>query len=299
MLNLFLTYVDNLSTRFIFFRPKCSVSSVLKAPGPCGKIELRHKGDLDTTKIIKEEQRQTVDGREGSYSGHPLKTGPVSGSAPVIHREGDRRSYYTHSDRSKHRSLACKRTCRQNSSTSCTQNAEQALIYEPRMETAPSRGECLTSFPSRVTEVDLLDQIITQDMNSSTAHFHNMNAQNEVSSKSLSVLTNQQEESDEKQDSSEFEAVRDGNILPNKYSGNNLSEKREASPPTQSFSPVRKIQRKVRVYKRTRRKVDAHIEHLKPSDIPDNSILKLMEFFQSSEDMDVEFLGFEDQKRDK
>ncbi|XP_044065319.1 protein DBF4 homolog A [Siniperca chuatsi] len=279
-------------------RPKCSVSSVLIAPGPCGKTELRHKGDLDTIEIIKEEQHRTVDGHEGSYSGHTLNIGSVPCSAPLIHRERDRKSYYTHSDRSKHKSLALKRPCRQNSLTSITQKAAQAQVPQPKMETAPSTDECLASIPSIYTRVDLVDQIIAQDMNSSTSHFHNTNVQNEVSSKSLNVLTNQQEtpDKDSGPDSSVFEAVQDGNILPDKITGNNLSEKEEAILPTQSFSPVRKIQRRIRVYKRKRRKVDTHIEHVKPSGIPDNSTLTLWELFQSSDDMDVEFLGFEDYK---
>ncbi|XP_038567400.1 protein DBF4 homolog A [Micropterus salmoides] len=263
-------------------RPKCSVSSILTAPGPCGNTELRHKGDLDITKIIKEEQHLSVDGHEESHSGHTLKTGSLPASVPLIHREGGRRSYYTHSDRSKHKSLAGKRPCRQNSLTSRAEKAGQAQIPQPKKETAPSTGECLASVPSRVAQVDLVDQIIAQDKNSTTSHLHNMN----VSSKSLDVLTNQQETSD-KQDSS----VQDGNILPDKITVNNLSEKEEEILPTVSFSPVRRIERKIRVYKRKRRKVD---EHVKLSGIPDNSTLKLWELFQSSDDMDVEFLGFED-----
>ncbi|XP_051263347.1 protein DBF4 homolog A [Dicentrarchus labrax] len=268
-------------------RPKCSVSSVLVAPGPCGKAELRHKRDLTTTDIIKEEQCWTVNGHKGSYSGDPLKIRSVLASAPLIHREGDSRRHYTHSDRSKHKFLAPKLPGRQNSLTSCTQTPQ------PEMKTAPSRGECLTSITSRPTQVDPKDQIITEDMKSSTSHFHNINKQNKVSSKSLNVITNQQEESDKKQDSSVIEAVVDGNALPDKIIVNSLSEKEDPSLSTQSFSPVRKIRRKVRVYKRKRRKVDTQVGHVKPSDIPDNSVLKLWELFQSSDDMDVEFLGFE------
>lgn len=274
-------------------RQKCSLSSPLIAPGPCGKTDLRPKGDLNTTELIKEEQCRTVSGSEGCYSGHPLKIRPVSDSAPVNHREEDRWSHYTHSDRSKHRSLSRKRMCRQSSLTSCTQKAEQATISETKVETAPSRGRCPDPLPSKVTGADLLDQIITQDMNSSTPHCLNMNTQNDVSSKSLNGQTNQQGESDNKQDSSVFEAVQDSSELSDKYTGHNFLEKKEAA---QTFSPVRKIQRKVRVYRRKRRKVDAHIECLKPNDIPDNSLLTLMELFQSSDDMDVEFHGFEDPK---
>lgn len=267
-------------------RPKCSVSSVLIAPGPRVKTELRHKGDLDTTEIIKE-QRRTINGHKGSCSGQTLKIGSVPASAALTHREEDRGSDDTCSERSKQKSLGRKRLCRQNLLTSCTQKASQ-----PKMETAPSRGGFLHSTPSRVEQVDSVDQVITEYMN--TSHFHDMNGQNEVSSKILNLITNQQEESDFKQDSSMFESVQDGNILSDKIAGNNLSEKGDASLPTQSFSPVRKIQRRTRVYKRKRRKVDTHVEHAKPSDIPDDSRLKLWELFQSSDDMDVEFLGFDD-----
>uniref|UniRef100_A0A8C9X932 Protein DBF4 homolog A n=1 Tax=Sander lucioperca TaxID=283035 RepID=A0A8C9X932_SANLU len=102
------------------------------------------------------------------------------------------------------------------------------------------------------------------------------------------------EESDKKQDSLVSEAVEDGNMLPDKMTANNLSERKEASLPSLSFSPVRKIQRRVRVYKRKRRKVNTPVEQVKPSDIPNDSRLKLWELFQSSDDMDVEFLGFKD-----
>ncbi|XP_068592474.1 protein DBF4 homolog A [Cebidichthys violaceus] len=264
-------------------RSKCSVSSVLIAPGPFGTTVQRHKGDLDKTEIIKEEeQHRTV--VEGSYSAHTLQIGSVTDSTPLIPRE--RRSYYCHSDRSKHKSLACKQRCRKNSLTSCSQKAEQAQIPEPRMETAPSRGECVASIPSRVTPVNKVDQT-TPDVNSSTSCFHNVIVQNEASLKCLNVITNQQEESDRKQDSSVCEA--------DKLTGNDLSEREEEeSLPSHSFSPLRKIQRRVRVYKRKRRKVDTCVESLKPRDIPENSMLKIWGLFQSTDDMDVEFLGFED-----
>ncbi|XP_034730838.1 protein DBF4 homolog A [Etheostoma cragini] len=268
-------------------RPKCSVSSVLIVPGPCGKTVQRHKGDLDTTE---EEQYQTLDGHEGSLSGHTLKI--RSNAGPLIHREGERRSYNTHSNRSKHKSIACKRPCRQNSLTSCSQKPEQDAITQPKMETSPSRGEFLPSSPSRGTRVNKVAQKITQDMNSPTAYFHNTNIQNEASSKCLDVKTNQQEESDKKLYSLVNEAVEDGDILPEKMTANNLSEREAASLPTLSFSPVRKIQRRIRVYKRKRQKINTLVEHVKPSVIPNDSRLKLWELFQSSDDMDVEFLGF-------
>ncbi|XP_040900671.1 protein DBF4 homolog A [Toxotes jaculatrix] len=272
-------------------RPKCSVSSGLVVPGPCGKTELRLKADLDTIETIKEEQHQTVD--EETSSGHTLKITSAPGSAPLTDRERGRRNCSTHSDRSKHKSLACKRPRRQNSLTSCTQRAEQTQIPQPKMETAPSRGECLFSFPSRVTQVHSVDLTSHKDMNNSTTLFHNVSAQND-SSKSLNFETNEQEESDTNKDSLVFDAVQDGSIIPDRMTGNNLKEHKEGKLLPESFSPVRKIRRRIRVYKHKRRKVDTHVELAKPSDVPENSVMTLWKLFQSSDDMDVEFHGFED-----
>ncbi|KAK5603041.1 hypothetical protein CRENBAI_014539 [Crenichthys baileyi] len=55
---------------------------------------------------------------------------------------------------------------------------------------------------------------------------------------------------------------------------------------------VQNIQRKIHVYKRKRRKVDTNAESAEPE--PDNSMLKLWEIFQSSDDTDVAFHGFTD-----
>ncbi|KAM7383490.1 hypothetical protein PAMP_003136 [Pampus punctatissimus] len=278
-------------------RPKCSVSSVLIVPGPCGKTEIRHRGDLDTTETFKEEHHRTVNKRQGeSYSGHTLKISSLPGSAPPIQKESDKRNFFTSSDRSERKSLACKRPCRQNSLTSCIQKAEHANIPQQKTEAAPSRGKCLASFPSRVTEVDPEGQISHTDMNSSSSHFHKINGQYELPSGCLNDTTNQQGHSDKNKDSSPFEAVQEGNVLPEKMTGNDPSEKDGGSLPTKSCSPIRKIQRRVRVYKRKRRKVDAHLmcQECEKPNICDDPILKLRELFQSSDDMDVEFLGFED-----
>lgn len=80
---------------------------------------------------------------------------------------------------------------------------------------------------------------------------------------------------------------------PEEFTGNNLPDKEELSIPEQTFSPMRKIKRKVRVYKRKRRKVSSH-GCVRLNVVFDDSKLKLWEIFQSSEDMDVEFLGFKD-----
>lgn len=76
--------------------------------------------------------------------------------------------------------------------------------------------------------------------------------------------------------------------------GTNLPEKQELSIPTQTFSPMRKIKRKVRVYKRKRQRVELPFGCVKQGIDLEDSKLKLLEVFQSSDGMDVEFLGFKD-----
>uniref|UniRef100_A0A665UK32 Protein DBF4 homolog A n=1 Tax=Echeneis naucrates TaxID=173247 RepID=A0A665UK32_ECHNA len=69
--------------------------------------------------------------------------------------------------------------------------------------------------------------------------------------------------------------------------------KQKERPPSQNLSPVQEIRRKIKVYKRKRRKLDMDVEQVKPNDALDNNLLKIWELFQSSDDMDVEFHGFE------
>lgn len=79
---------------------------------------------------------------------------------------------------------------------------------------------------------------------------------------------------------------------PEEFTGKNLPEKEELSIPAQT-SPMRKIKRKVRIYKRKRQKVTSH-GCVTQNVVLDDSKLKLWEIFQSSEHMDLEFLGFTD-----
>ncbi|MEQ2302313.1 hypothetical protein AMECASPLE_005550 [Ameca splendens] len=72
------------------------------------------------------------------------------------------------------------------------------------------------------------------------------------------------------------------------YSGQHFCAKRDRRN-CYTYS-VQNIQRKIKVYKRKRRKVDTNTESAEPE--PKNSMLKLWEIFQSSDDTDVEFHGF-------
>ncbi|XP_071385365.1 protein DBF4 homolog A [Centroberyx affinis] len=280
-------------------RPKCSISSILIAPGPYGKTEQRH---IDTTETKEEQQTPwTVPGCGELSLGHLLKKhSSVPVSAPVIRGEGDRRSCDNTSDKSqhKHKSLSRKRPCRQDSLSIRTHRAELAQIPRPKAETAPSRGESFTSNPAILSKVPQAHPECHRthtDKNGSTSHNNKEDLQNEFPSNSLNVTSSRHEVSPNIQDSSLKESTQDGHVLPEQLTG--VSESEGGNIPTQSHSPVRAIRRRVRVYKRKRRKVDTQLtcqEHAKPGDIPDNSMLKLWQLFQSSEDMDLEFRGFED-----
>lgn len=114
------------------------------------------------------------------------------------------------------------------------------------------------------------------------------------SERDISIERNVQQDPDINKESLPFEATQDRKVFQEKVDSKNLTEKEEEeSLPIQSSPPVRRIQRRVRVYRRKRRKVDTNVEHEYPGDVPD-SLLNLWKLFQSSDDMDVEFYGFPD-----
>lgn len=246
------------------------------------KTEHRHRGHPGPAEINKEQHR-TINGHKGFCSGQTLNIGSGPTSAALVHREEDRKSTDDICcDRSKRNYLGRKQLGGQNS-TSCSQKDSSS-----KMETAPPRGGVHGSSPCRVEQVDSVDQITSEHKNSSPFHTHSMQREKHASPESHGVVTNHQEGPDVKQDSSVFESFQD------KTAGNDLSENGITSSPSQNISPGRKIQRRVRVYTRKRRKVDTHVERVKQSDVPDNSRLTLWKLLQSSDDMDVEFLGFDD-----
>lgn len=252
----------------ISVRPKCSVSSVVLAPGPCVKTEPRPKPDLDAAETIIEQQ-EAVNGQQ------TFNTRAAPASSGLARRGAPRRGSDTFSDGFRHKTAEQKQLCRQTSSISCPRKA--AL---PKMETAPSGGDYFESAGCRVESVDLADQMATENANISSFHFHN----NEP---------NQRDDSQHTLDSSVLTTMRDGNMLQDRISEAAVSEGQEGNILAQNFSPVRTIQRRIRVYERKRRKLDKQVEHLQPCNTTDDSRLKLLELFQSSDDTDMEFLGFE------
>lgn len=241
------------------FRRKCSVSSVILAPGPCGESDPSLRGDASHPEINKAEEGRIVDASDESFPGH-------------FCAKGDRRDCYTYSDRSKHRFW----TIKQNSST---HRSEHILNPQPKSGNLHSDGDFFTTFPPR-------DKIPHKDTNSSVSYLQGTNLQSEPSASNFSVVTHGAE--DVNKDAALSEAAQEAKTFPE--TENSLSEKEEESPHIPIFSSVQTVQRKIKVYKHKRRKVDPNMGSAEP----ENSLLKLWEIFQSSDDMDGEFLGFGD-----
>uniref|UniRef100_A0A667ZAC9 Protein DBF4 homolog A n=1 Tax=Myripristis murdjan TaxID=586833 RepID=A0A667ZAC9_9TELE len=276
--------VSTLHCNFINVKTKCSVSSVV-ITGPCGKIEQRHEGDIDTTEAKEEQQSLWADSECGEFSlGHSLlKHSSAPGSAPVIHGEADSRNCASERYQDKHKSLARKRPCRHDDTMNTGTFTAEMVQTSIKAETAPSRGVSFTSNPA--FQADPKDQRTHRDKKCSTSHSHKDDLQNEFPSNSLNGASSRRQVSIKTEDSSLKESLQDEHIVPKGMTG--VLEREGGNFPTQSHSPVRTIQRRVRVYKRKRRKVDLR-------DFPENSLLELWQLFQSSEDTDTEFLGFAD-----
>lgn len=131
-----------------------------------------------------------------------------------------------------------------------------------------------------------MDQIPHKDTNASTADSQSTTSESEVSANSIIVpgLGHKDPKTDE--------ALHESNTF--SKTGNNLTEKEDERLYTPNFCTGRKIQRRVRVYKHKRRKMDTNMRHSESGGAPDDSLLKIWELFQSTDDMDVEFHGFTD-----
>lgn len=232
------------------------------APGPCVKTEPRPKTHLRTAETINEQQ-EVVNCQQ------PLKTRAAPSASALAPRGGHSRSNDTFSDGPTHKVAEHK----QNSWIS----GKASL---PKTQTAPSSGDCFASSPCSVKSVDLAGQMITENTNSSSSHFHKADSN--------------QRDDPQKLDSSVFATMQDGDMVADKITGATTANKQEGSLLAQTSSPVRTVQRRVRVYERKRRKLETRVEHLQPCNISDDFRLKLLDIFLSSDDSDMEFLGFDD-----
>lgn len=192
-----------------------------------------------------------------------VRNKPSPSSTSQLHSKRDRWNCYTYSNISKRKSLPRK----QNSLTFCAEKAEQVQSPQVKSET-----RC---------EFDRVTQILQKDTNCFISCLQSTNTGSEASPRRFSVTTLKRED------------AKNDKVLLESQTGTNLSERQEENLYT-DFSTVRRIQRKVRVYKHKRRKIDTNDELSESGNAPADFLLKLQELFQSSEDQDVEFHGFTD-----
>ncbi|RVE62662.1 hypothetical protein OJAV_G00159440 [Oryzias javanicus] len=224
-------------------RRKCSVSSVLAAPGLCGKSHFRQGGAPPGSEIRHAKEHGKDEEFYRLLSGGDFQVGLASSSAPLFDATRNRHTYL---DRPKHKGLPLKRT----------QKAEQTPPF--MSEVVPSAGEGRLSVPA--------------------------SACSNASAGSVKFMTHGDEDL-----TKETSVCEERNTFSEMGTG-----KEEGNLSTLSSSPVLKIKRKIRAYKRKKRKVEASVKPGGDGDLHDNSTLKLWELFQTSEDMDVEFHGFVD-----
>ncbi|XP_056143011.1 protein DBF4 homolog A [Lampris incognitus] len=273
-------------------RRKYSIPSILVAPGLCRETKQRHKerdGDASETKGQCSRVLATSGCGEAS-EGPSSKYNPTHGTALVTHGEwgreigGDNKG----KPQPKHLSVSRKRPCWHDPCSACSCKAEPIQIHRPEAEMAPSRGDSFIPDPT----LDQEGHRTCVDGNGSGLHNNKEDLWNEFPSNSLVVNSKRHEVSAESRDSLSIDCVCDG--LPGKVTC--VSQNQEADSP-QSPSPVRTFTRKVRVYKQKRLRMETQPtgqEPAKLADIPGNAMLNLWQLFQSSDDMDLEFRGFED-----
>lgn len=290
-------------------RPKCSISSML-----CNVPSITMEGGVDAkgteggqlsfwSATVEPQASQSVENRLKNPTEHSRKRNGIP--LPLSHSEGERKNSDNVSDKHqpKQRLLSRKQPCRQESPPTNTQRVGLGRTLISKAERDPST--CGPDTNPRLSHVDQEGQKTHMNRNNYTLLNHRDDLQCGIPMNSLMAASNQHEVSvslGNHQDSplplKECERVRRvsaGDTLP----GNVVCFSDSDRSDTHMYSPspplVRTLQRRVRDFKRKRRRVDKQttLGSTKPSDVPSSSPLNLWQLFQSSEDMGLEFHGFD------
>ncbi|XP_072317596.1 uncharacterized protein [Eucyclogobius newberryi] len=245
-------------------RPKCSVSTVLIAPGPFvePKPKVEDRVNL-AVKLDLAQSHSSNEKREGSGSASKS----LCAASPVVHRLNRRKKTYSLSD-SKH----VPKLLSKQDPTSATDE------LQPHRVVAPSTGDSAAAHPA-FSEVQLSDRHGSETPAA-------VNVQREPSPETLKTnLTKLRE--------SPHCAPAHREILVYKQSTENSVSLKEVL--SEDFVPVERIKRKIKVYKRKRRKKTALMsgDRVEQSGGVGDGLMRLWELFQDSDDMDMEFHGFE------
>ncbi|CAB1334624.1 unnamed protein product [Coregonus sp. 'balchen'] len=287
-------------------RPKYSISSLLCVPGPSIQMEeeeeKKKEGGVDTRELKGELMSlwsTTVETPLSNSVENPLEQPQKRSSvAPVPHSisEGEKRcSNVPDRPQPKHRSLSCKRHCRQGSSRTHTQRAGLSPTPVSNTERDPSTHDSDTN-----PRLSQQGQRTNTDKDGRSSFNHTEDLQCGDPAGRVKVPSSQHEVAGPSEHHNrafvECELGHNtlaGDTLPGNTGG--VPELEAGDTQTHTPTPARTLQRRVRDYRRKRRKVEKQQtaqEQGKLTDVPSSSLLNLLQLFHSSEDMEWEFRGF-------
>lgn len=239
-------------------RRKCSVSSVLIAPGPYADNH-RHKGKIDCPMNFDMPQSPCNNERRVEQCTSELGSKP---SCPAVPDRKNKRKQCTFSDSE----YKPKQPCPDST-------AEGKQSPHSNGDFAPPTGDS-AAVHRALSEVQLSDQGVPASHRSEASE--TVKVQTKIFPETKMA----------QQESSLCGAVHKQLNDICVYQTYNSSEE---------FVPEKRIQRKLKVYKRKKRKLHSPVasEREQQRDSADEGLMRLWELFQASDDMDLEFYGFE------
>uniref|UniRef100_A0A3B4BCG9 Protein DBF4 homolog A n=1 Tax=Periophthalmus magnuspinnatus TaxID=409849 RepID=A0A3B4BCG9_9GOBI len=245
-----------------FLRPKCSVSSVQSVPGPFVD-KPRAEDGVDSVVKLELFQSQNHERREEQSSIPPLKT--TAAAPSVCHKTNKRRKNSTFSDSKR----------KQPPRHTFTSNIKEQRPHRNE-ELAPPTGASPAPHPGF-----------------SEAHLslsHSTEALGDVNSKTEPLSQTLNETNPETKLESGLCTAAHRRMLVHKQSTENYVSLKGGS--SEDFVPEEMIKRKIKVYKRKRQKMLGPLVSSLSMEQSDG-LTRLRELFQDSDDMDIEFHGFE------
>ncbi|CAL8247212.1 unnamed protein product [Lota lota] len=267
-------------------RPKCSVSSTLAVLEPYGTALHKPQDASGTKKRWKPYSISTAAG--GREASNRLAVEPIPGSVKTSSAESTLRNL----DRSSAQPLPyhTSHTCRTDSVSGQT-TAQLVPTPTYQVKLAPSRGNSSALDSARLSRLSQ-----TRTRTRETPQYHKEYSQSGCSSRTFPHSHSLQKGGCESIRDSPSECPNEP-VSQEQDKETHIPECQGVNLPEQRPSPVRTIQRKVKVQKRKRRRVDmgsaCHNQVRSACDIPDDGMY-LWQLFHSSDHVDVEFVGFDD-----
>ncbi|CAL8360750.1 unnamed protein product [Arctogadus glacialis] len=270
-------------------RPKCSVSSTMVVQGPYWTALHKPPDASATERRWKPYNLSTAAG--GREASHRPAMEPIPGSVKALSGE---ESTLRNLDGSSAQPLPrhTSQTCRADSVRG--QTAAQSLpTPTPQVELAPPRGSSPAVDSARLSR-------LSRTRARALPQYHKEFSQSGCSSRTFPHSHSLQKTVCESILGSPSERPEEEPLSQEQEKETCIPESQGIDLPDQRPSTVRTIQRKVKVQKRKRRRVDmgsgCHYQASSACDVPDEPLFGLL--FQSSDSVDLDFLGFDDGGRE-